>query len=179
MRLRNLLLLAAVLCSSAAFGANIVVNPGFETGSFAPWVANTSSDHAWCVDCTGPGAFAGTNWASTGCVGAQCITNDTSALNPVGAWLYQDLSTVASTVYTLSFEFASAGTPMELEVLWNGSTVLDLTGLASGPYTLYTVNNLTAVGSTTRLEFLGRQDPSYDGLDNVCVSSSTDCSSAA
>jgi hypothetical protein len=31
------------------------------------------------------------------------------------------------------------------------------------------VSGLRATTGSTRLEFLGRQDPSYDGLDNVAV----------
>lgn len=38
--------LAALFCASlgaSAFGANVLVNPGFETGSLAPWFANNGS----------------------------------------------------------------------------------------------------------------------------------------
>jgi len=177
LRVALLAVLPFVVSAPAAFGANIVLNPGFETGDFTDWVANGSSNHPWFVDASS--AFAGTYDASTGCVGAQCITNDVGAQNPVGAWLYQDLATTASTSYTLSFEFSTGGSPMELQVLWNGNVALDLTGLASGPYNLYTIGGLVATSSTTRLEFLGREDPSYSGLDSVCVSSSTDCGSAS
>jgi hypothetical protein len=64
-------------------------------------------------------------------------------------------------------------TPNELDVLWNGTSVLDL-----GPggtlgvvpaYTLYTVLHLSATSSSTTLTFLGRQDPGWDALDNVDV----------
>lgn len=173
---KGLILFAASVMSLCA--ANIVNNPGFETGSFAPWVTNTIADHPWSV--AGSNPFEGTNYASTGCVGAQCITDDTGATNPVGAWLYQDLATTPGTFYTLSFEFASAGQPgQELQVLWGGSSVLDLVNLNSGPYILYTVGNLQATSETTRLAFLGRQDPSYDGLDAVCVSSDGTCGTSA
>ena len=169
----------------AALGANIVLNPGFETGDLTDWTVNLNSDLPWNVQpggdggSNGNGPFAGTYYASTGCVGAPCITNDIGAGSPVGSWLYQDLSTSIGTTYTLSFEFSSAGTPMELQVLWGGTLEADLTGLSGGPYTLYTVGNLTASSTTTRLEFIGRQDPGYDALDSVCVSSSTDCGVAS
>jgi MYXO-CTERM domain-containing protein len=176
--LRAALLIAVplIFSSSAAFAANIVLNPGFETGDLTSW--NTNSGE-WFVDTVGGlnpnGPFAGSFFASTGCVGAGCITPDPGA----GAWLYQDLATNIGTTYTISFEFSSEGTPMELQVLWGGTDVLDLTGLAAGPYNLYTIGNLTATSGVTRLEFLGRQDPGFDGLDNVCVSSSTDCGSVS
>ncbi|HEY2843243.1 MAG TPA: PEP-CTERM sorting domain-containing protein [Bryobacteraceae bacterium] len=106
--------------------------------------------------------------------------NDIGAPDPQGAWLYQDLVTTAATNYTLSFEFSSGGAPVqELEVLWGGNVILDLTNVAAGPYSLYTIGNLTGSAGTTRLEFIGRQDPSYNGLDAVCVSTSTDCGSVS
>jgi len=171
--MRSLILIFCLLGVAvfSAMAGNIVANPGFETGSFAPWVANGSSDHAWCVDCTGPGAFAGAHWASTGCVGAPCITPDP---NTGGAWLYQDLTTVATDVYNLSFYFSAAGNTMEFQVLWGPtggalSVVDDILNIGVTPYNLYSVTALTATTGSTRIEFLGRQDPSYDGLDNVCV----------
>ena len=86
----------------------------------------------------------------------------------------QTLATTAGQTYTLTFEFMTLyGTPNELDVLWNGTSVLDL-----GPggtlgvvpaYTLYTVSNLSATSSSSTLTFLGRQDLYYDALDNVDV----------
>ena len=178
LRFALLAVLPLVVSVPAAFGANIVLNPGFETGDFTDW-----GNNGWFVDTSGGlnpnGPFAGSYFASTGCVGTTCITNDVGAQSPQGAWIYQDLATTASTAYTLSFEFSSDGTPMELQVLWDGNVALDLTGLAAGPYNLYTVGGLVATSSTTRLEFLGRQDPGYNAVEGVCVSTSTDCSTAS
>jgi hypothetical protein len=89
--------------------------------------------------------------------------------------LSQTLATAAGQTYTLTFEFSTrgSGAPNELDVLWNGTSVLDL-----GPggtlgvvpaYTLYTVSNLSATSSSSTLTFLGRQDLYYDALDNVDV----------
>jgi hypothetical protein len=89
--------------------------------------------------------------------------------------LSQTLATAAGQTYTLTFEFMTQGngTPNELDVLWNGTSVLDLgPGGTLGPissYTLYTVSNLSATSSSSTLTFLGRQDPAYDALDNVDV----------
>ena len=49
-----------------------------------------------------------------------------------------------------------------------GSSVIDLVNIASG-YNQYSVSSLLASSRTTRLEFLGRQDPSFLGLDDVDV----------
>lgn len=162
------LLISALAVSSPAMASNIVINPSFETGDFAPWVANPSSSFPWVV--TGPSGngHSGQFYASTGCVGAQCITPDP---NPAGAWLYQDLATTPGTTYDLSFwYFPQSGSPNDLAVLWNGVQVLDIPNSGAGStFTLFTVSGLVAPGATTRLEFLGRQDPSFNGLDDVCV----------
>ncbi|HKW03408.1 MAG TPA: hypothetical protein VJN96_26520 [Vicinamibacterales bacterium] len=159
--------------------SNIVLNPGFETDAFPPWVANPSSSFAWSV--TGASVFAHTGqfYASTGCVGPQCITPDPSS---GGAWLYQDLATTPGATYNLSFWYApDGGVPNEFVVLWNGVQVLDILNSATGfVFNQFTVAGLVAPGPTTRLEFLGRQDPGFDGLDDVCVDRpGGDCAGAA
>ncbi len=161
-----------------ARAANIVLNGNFATGDFTDWTANGSSSAPWEVDAAGghgnnpyPGD---TFFASTGCVGAQCITGTSSQQ----ASLSQVLSDVVATSYTLTFEFGTGANsmPNELNVMWDGSSVLDL-----GPsgtlgqianYTLYQVTGLTGSGSDT-LTFLGRQDPGWDELDDISVSASS------
>ena len=173
------LLISALAVSSPAMASNIVLNPGFETDAFAPWVANPSSSFAWVT--TGPSGFGHTGqfYASTGCVGAQCMTPDP---NPAGAWLYQDLATTPGATYNLSFWYTpESGFTNDLAVLWNGVQVLDILNSGAGfTFNLFTVSGLVAPGATTRLEFLGRQDPGFDGLDDVCVDRpGGDCAGAA
>jgi hypothetical protein len=183
MRLRLGALLAApfVLSMSAALGGNIVANSNFGTGDFTGWTQNN-----WFI-ASDFDAFPGdTFYASTGCVGSGCITGGVAT----GAFVSQVLTTVNGGIYTLSFEFdtqgdgstSPAGAPNELDVLWDGTSVLDLgPGGTLGPvfpFTLYTVNNLAGTGSDT-LTFLGRQDPAENALDNVCVSSDTTCGASA
>jgi hypothetical protein len=124
-----------------------------------------------------------TYYASTGCVGAPCITSQ-------NAFLSQTLTTTIGGTYTLSFEFDTQGNgdsvpqglANELDVLWDGTSVLDLgPGGTLGPvfpYTLYTVTGLIGTGSDT-LTFLGRQDPGYNALDNVCVASDGTCGASS
>ena len=172
------LLIFVVAVSSPALAANIVLNPGFETDALAPWVANPSSDVPWVV--TGPSEFGHTGdfYASTGCSGPQCMTPDP---NPDGAWLYQDLTTTTGATYDLSFWYTpDAGTPNDFAVLWNGVQVLDIVNSAPVfAFQLFTVSGLVATGTTTRLEFLGRQDPGFNGLDDVCVDRSGGVCAAA
>jgi len=193
-------LLGIAFLGSLALAQNLVQNPGFETGSFAPWVANGASSHPWTVD-TGA-VHTGTSYADTGCVGAQCINPDS---NGSGAWLYQDLTTALGATYTLTFFYtpeppggagarkpllaAPAPAPLtpaiELQVLWgpsgsplttggagacSGNCVFDNTSSGTLAYAQFTVTGLTASSSSTRLEFVARQDPSFNGVDDVVVS---------
>lgn len=141
---------------------NIVQNCGFETGNFTDWVASTTSSDPWDVTSNDPNS--GTYAASTGCVGDQCITGTSTQQ----AYLYQILATNAGDDYDLQFSFASAGTPMELQVLWDGTVELDLTGIPSGGYITYSAGDLLGTGSD-ELEFLGQQNPGFDRLDDVIV----------
>jgi hypothetical protein len=161
---------AAVIAGTVPASANIVQNPGFETGDLTSWTVNTASSDPWEIanNPVHSGSFA----ASTGCVGAQC----TDLTQPgVNSSLTQVLSTVAGTTYSLSFWFLGAGTPDELKVLWGGNVVLDLvdSDIVNNPgadtLTEYTVDNLTATSSSTTLSFVARQDPGFDRLDDIDV----------
>jgi PEP-CTERM motif len=165
------LLISGLAVSSPAMASNIVLNPGFETDDLAPWVANPSSSFPWVV--TGPSGFGHTGqfYASTHCVGAQCMSPDP---DPNGEWLYQDLVTTPGATYDLSFWYTPDGgpnviPPNDLKVLWNGVQVLDILNAPGFAFKLYTVPGLVASAATTRLEFLARQDLGFNGLDDVCV----------
>jgi len=180
------LALAVICLASLSMAQNLVQNPGFETGSFTPWVASSyggGGGSRWVVT-AGAGAHGGTHYAETGCIGSgvnTCIAADPGA----GAWLYQDLTTTPGAQYTLTFYYApgSGSGNAELQVLWGpsasplttggpgtctGSCVLDDTSIGSTTYTPYTVT-LTATSTSMRLEFLGRQDGQVDFLDDVSV----------
>ncbi len=154
---------------------SIVTNGSFETGTFSGWTVSSTSDHPWAIDTSttgsgsGHGPESGTYFASTGCVGGQCIGSDSLSST---AFLYQDLTTVAGNSYNVDFYFASAGQPgQELLVTFGGTTLYDLVNLSgsgTSPYTEYTTT-VIATGTTSRLEFQSRQDPSYNALDNISV----------
>jgi hypothetical protein len=188
-------LLGIAFLGSLALAQNLVQNPGFETSSFAPWVASSE----WDVDSGAP--HTGTYYADTGCVGAPCISPDS---NINGAWFYQDLTTAPGATYALTFFYtpepvgggARARKPLlappapapapaiELQVLWgpsgsplttggagacSGNCVFDNTSSGTLAYSQFTVTGLTASSSSTRLEFVARQDPSFNGVDDVVV----------
>jgi hypothetical protein len=165
----------ALAAASDLSATSIVVNGGFETGDFTGWTVSTTSDLPWAIDTSvsgsgsGHGPNSGTYFASTGCVGAPCIGSDTLSTT---AFLYQDLTTVAGDTYDVDFFFASGGEPgQELLVTFGGATVFDLVDLPGGSTTGYTEYSadLVATGTTTRLEFQGRQDPAYNALDDISV----------
>ena len=158
--------------------ANIVLNPGFETGNLTFWVTTPVSGDSWGVFPNDPLPHTGGFSAQTGCVGAPCMTPDDSSPHPVGSWLYQDLPTAPGTLYNLSFWYTPGpgtvtGTQQkEFQALWDGVPVYTNTDPSNtNTYTLVTVQDLpgSLTSSTTRLEFLGRQDPDFDGLDDISV----------
>ncbi len=161
--------------------ANIVQNGSFSTGDFTNW-----STHACTTGCSFLGPWTvtsslppdpgtpppgGSKAAFTG-----CNSGNTAACNdPVnGADLSQTLTTVPGQTYTLSFYFdggqsASPG-PAELEVFWNGAAVPGGT-LVNPPASTWAVYTfaVTATGSSTVLEFTGKQDPAQLYLTGISV----------
>jgi hypothetical protein len=154
----------AVLLSAAvipAVASNIVTDPGFESG-LTGWTASED----W-----GSGNFAvhsGLLEAYTECVGAPCITTPTS-------FLYQDLTTVATDTYVLTFWYRFQGPSggvniNELLTLAGGDIVSDLVDKPNnGGVYQEVVTSFVATGATTRLQFDGRNDPSFLIIDDVCV----------
>ena len=183
---KKLFIIFSLLSLSTAFGGNIVLNPGFETGDFSSW---TVLNVGWGISGT---PHTGTFATYTGCVGDQCINGDSTQI----ASLSQVLTTTTGGIYTLSFWFDPAesdtnfGGTVELEAFWNGTPVIDLVllgtggGIAATPailtpttpgfgYNQYVVTGLVAGGPTTTLEFRGRQDPSFLNLDDISVDASS------
>jgi hypothetical protein len=178
MKHRSLVLLAFSFALAAPILAqvepNIVQNGDFSQG-LTDWNVNSSAALPWiaATPVSGdPGIYGAYydqetyTFASTGCVGQNCITGSPSQLSS----LDQQLSTTVGTTYTLTFDFASpGGNDMELEVLFGGVVVDDLFNLGQTGLTQYTITGLIATAPTTDIEFLGRQDPGYDILTNVTV----------
>ncbi len=167
------LALMGMVAASSAWAGEVVLNGGFETGDLTDWTLGSGA--SWEV--SSGSAFAGSFFATTGCVGAQCITGSATQQ----AALSQVLTDTAGSTYTLTFEFNTGnnGTPNELDVLWNGVSVLDLgsggtLGVvgSSGVYDFFSVSGLVGTGSD-KLTFLGRQDPGFNQLDNVSVTNSS------
>jgi hypothetical protein len=161
--------------SAAASASNLVTNGDFEDGNLTGWTINSSASYPWNVYSSYQNLVphSGTYFAETGCVGTSCLAYGTSTAND----LSQVLTTVAGQSYTLSFYTSNGGSiasgqnvPSELDVYWGGTQVVALTPVpgAAPAYTMYT-GTVTATGTSTDLEFLGRQDPSWIALDDVSV----------
>jgi hypothetical protein len=155
---------------SLSIGQNIVQNGGFETGDFTDWTLITNGFTT--VDNgsqTGISPEAGTYFAALGQSGSP-------------GYLSQTLSTIANQSYLLSLWFNSpnvtelsvktgvtSNTPNQFVVSWNGTTLFNQTNIPpiSGWTNLQFI--VTATSSSTVLQFGGRCDPWYLGLDNINV----------
>jgi hypothetical protein len=152
--------------ASNVLGANIVQNPGFETGNSNGWT--TGGSNLVCM--TGTVIF-----------GVPCLVNSGMFAYNSDRLLAQTLDTVAGQTYTLSFSFATEidnvgpGTPQDenntFEVLFGGNTVFGpLTNVHQPTYEEVTISGLTATGASTGLSFQMTNGPGAFWLDDISVS---------
>jgi hypothetical protein len=129
--------------------SELIVNGSFEMG-FTGWTPGPG----WII--TTPG-HSGTNCAGSGAVGG------TTPLSQV-------IATVVGQQYTFSFWYARVdGTPAEIHAFFGGVDVYDEVNTASHGYEFHSFT-VTATSTSTTILFMGRNDPSYDDLDDVSVS---------
>jgi hypothetical protein len=133
-----LLALTAVAALSVAYPAkaNLITNPGFETGDFTGW----------------------TQWGMPGSVGGWFphSGNFEAVLSGGGftSHLTQSVATTPGATYTIDFfaAFSHGGTPSNFNVKWGGLGIFGHLFTTSSPYTEYTFN-VTALSSSTSLDF--------------------------
>ncbi len=154
-------LLGLIAAATQAKAANIVQNPGFESGSFAPnWNVSLSS---------GPGSLAEENGSVFAHSGSYSALWDAFSLGNFSATLSQTLTTIAGKAYTLDF-FAAAGTTgttSTLDVTFGGAPVVDLSLPADGNYHEYTYT-VDATTTSANLSFAGATNE-FIFLDDVSV----------
>jgi hypothetical protein len=166
------LFLASVFAAQSAkaddacnVAGNLVANCGFETGDFTGWSGTVISDAFAYPGVDGFDAYSGN---FEGFFGAP--QNDT---------LFQTLSTVAGTTYTIQFALDNQadadpthGYPNDFSATFGGTTIFSETNAPASSYVLYTFTAL-ATGSSTTLTFTSENPAADFDLDSVSVAAVT------
>lgn len=155
-----ILALAAGVAVTPARAANLLTNPGFETGDFSGWTVSDSSGFTLVSSADGIYVpHSGTFLAYLG------------AVSTIGT-VSQTFSDIAGQSYTFSYWMASDGnTPNFFSASFDGTTLFSGTNLASSPYTLYSFT-VTGTGSDT-ISFGEENNPGYISLDDVSVNTAS------
>jgi hypothetical protein len=140
--------------------ANLIVNGGFETGSFSSWI-NFGNTNFTSVTNAAP--HSGTYAANLGPVGSDGV-------------LEQFVGTTPGQGYTLTYwlrndsDSSKTSNSNDFAAQFNGVDIVGsvLSNVASFPYTEYSFN-VVATGTNSAVGFRFRQDPSYFRLDDVSL----------
>jgi hypothetical protein len=144
---------------SAAFTVSneLVVNGGFETGTFSGWSRFVDTDNFSFVG-------SGPNPPHSGMFAAQLSTLGQQES------FWQDLGTTPGATYHISFSYLKNGSPPStLQVFWG--PFLEIYHEQDSPdhdYVEHTIN-LVATDTTTRLMFTTTNDRGVSALDDVSV----------
>jgi hypothetical protein len=160
-RVKTLILLAIrcsfVFTAAAAFSlahpasANLITNPGFETGNFTGWTLAGFGNVG--VDSSNPHSGSYAAFFGEG--------------SPI---VKQIVNTVPGATYTVSFWLANTSvTSNGFGVVWSGETLLDLLHPDRFGYTLFTFSGVRATGFTETLLFNGTAPEGFWYLDDVSV----------
>ena len=152
---RILFALTAVAALSLAYpaSANLITNPGFETGDFTGW---THLGGAVVGTFDGVAPHSGNFQARIGLPGGQPGS------------LTQFLATTPGSSYTIDFWLANPFFTNNFIVSWGGAPILSLTNPGAFGYTEFTFTE-TASTASTSLSFLSPADSGIFFLDDVSV----------
>ena len=148
----------ALIATSRVLSANLIVNPGFETGDFTGWTVSPAASLSSIAVVSG-NAHSGTYAASFGATGVELDV------------ISQTIATTPGTRYNLSFWLEIVNRNNEFQVSFGGVTVLHLIDSGSVNNPRYGQFRFTqrAIDSSTTLGFAGLNRPSFTYLDDVSV----------
>lgn len=148
----------ALLCLPVipAVAANIVVNPGFETGDLTGWTLTPATVGSTFVVANLFPANSGGFAANFG--GVQVGDYDV---------ISQTLPTTAGHTYTFSFFMGASGPNNRQQAFWDGINLQDLMDFSQG-YVQYTFTQVATTNSTV-IAFGGYNVPNWNGVDDVVV----------
>ena len=156
LKLKLFTTVAACTLAASVTHAALVVNGGFETGSFVGWTqfGNTGGTGVSTISTIPHSGNFGAFFGAEGSLGG----------------IAQTVPTVAGQSYIFDFwlQNSFAGPTQEARVSWNGGVVLLLINPPVSPYTHYTYT-VTATGASTPVMFLFQNDPSFFDLDDISV----------
>jgi flagellin len=144
--------LVALGLAGPASAQNLIINGGFETGSFPPWVQSGNTGFTSLGQPAHTGNFA----VQAGPVGSLGFISQTIPTIPGGTYDFQ------------FWELSDGGTPNAFQASFGSNMVLNLTNDPAHPYQLFDFS-VTATGSSTTVTFGFRNDPGFLSLDDVSV----------
>jgi hypothetical protein len=170
---KSVWLLTAMLAGAVVqANANIVADPGFESGTPASY--SGAMGDGWVVT-AGTGAICNNSGAGCGNVGFANTGTQMAFLDWSGSLntITQTLTTVIGQTYSISYWVDDERANL-LQVTFGGTTLFDGTAPTGGNYVHYTFN-ATATSTTTVLAFSGQRTTGMGGtlLDDVSVTAST------
>ena len=157
----GLIALAAMVGVATPAAANIVSNPGFESGDFTGWVTSAPT--------FGIGVDTYASDVNSGTYGVYFGSNPDTPL--IASNLSQQLATVAGDQYTLTFwlsEYQADEVGGFFTASMGGNVLVNLTDVAQQNFTQYTAT-FTASSATTLLAFQALNLPGFFGLDDISV----------
>ena len=154
-----------LLATTGPTSANLIVNGDFETGTFAGWTTTPAPIGSFF----GVGPVPPPHDTLGAFFGATDVDFDS---------ISQTFVTTPGAFYDLSFfyEVVEPGSPPDngMRVLFNGVLVFENLNAISG-FGTFTFTHLQATGSTTTVEFQGRNVRNFDFIDDVSVTGSAGC----
>jgi hypothetical protein len=150
------ILIGLSLMSSAVASANLVNNPGFETGDFTGWTQSGNTEFTF-VD---GDPHSGTQAAWLGPQGSRGFLSQTLATVPGETYELQ---------YWLQHDPFGAGTPNVFQISWGGSFITNQMDVGTFLYTDFVFSDLIPTGTSTELAFGFREDTDFFQLDDVSV----------